>query len=275
MTPTIDHYLNQWARYKVALVVFFTMNAFSIILALVLGVNHFVVKHNLANTQLQTIANLETADQTLAKLTELQTGLQVNLLTDQKTNQKTQIINEKKYTLLILTHSLELKNLLQQLNSAQQEIQLNDDLSTLLSATENPSQFISTREQIENIKKQMLHNLKLQIESSNNSTQLLIVIGLLTLIFGLILPSMIFYLMSRGLNKIRLEIQKSAIEFIKDWGKIRDQFGNDAFKNAEFWLQIILLLGSFSGRMSSHPLAQISSEFAHLIRLELQKNKGV
>lgn len=265
MTPTIDHYLNQWARYKVALIIFFAINVFSVILALVLSVNYFALRHNFANQQLQTITNLEITDQALSQLSHIRTEIAGRKTFSVRTTE------EETHMLQLLSHTLELKNLLQQLHTGPVE----HDLTVLISTFKNQSQAHLLREQLTGIKQQLWLDLKSQIKSNDNKTRLLIVTGLLTLIFGLILPSFIIYLMSQGLNHIRIEMQNTVFDFIKNWNITRDNFGDEAFKNVEFWLQIILLIGSTGGRMSSHPVAKISSELAHIIRLELQKKNSV
>ncbi len=101
----------------------------------------------------------------------------------------------------------------------------------------------------------------------------LIATGILTLIFGIVLPMSVMALMARAINTLRHEIQGSVLDFLRNWRKTEQDYSGDApaFKNPEFWLQIALLSGQFFGQVSVNPAVQVAGEIAFTIRQELQR----
>ncbi len=108
------------------------------------------------------------------------------------------------------------------------------------------------------------------------TAQELIAIGLITLLFGIILPLVVMARITSTIRALRQEIQRSVFDFLRNWRQTEQDFAaqDGAFKNPEFWLQIALLCGQFFGQASSNPAAQMAGEIALTIRNELKKNRS-
>ncbi|MEK6555351.1 MAG: hypothetical protein AABZ31_08935 [Bdellovibrionota bacterium] len=101
---------------------------------------------------------------------------------------------------------------------------------------------------------------------------LLIIIGLFALICGLLLPLYFLRQISNQINELKSSLARSAQDITREWMHALTQFGDQPFKNIDFWLHIALLGANYLGKTSYHPSIQLISEMARLIRLELQKN---
>jgi hypothetical protein len=262
MTPKLDQFLQQWRLYKKSLIIFLTINIFSVVMALVLAVNYFGVKKNLGVDQRLIIEKIERADQAIYLVMKFARQLSFREQVHNQTDQA--------FMISIVTDWAQLTRMLEEFDN----IKISKEVSNFIWSKDTIAELKSTEEKLQAEKKYLIDELKHGTIAYDDSTRLLIAIGTITLLFGLILPNIALYFMGKTLNGLRLELQEAAMQFLKQWSETKAGFGDEAFKNVDFWMQILLLVGSQTGRLSSHPAVQIGSEFAHLIRIELQKQSN-
>lgn len=108
---------------------------------------------------------------------------------------------------------------------------------------------------------------------SKSPTQVkeLIIIGALTMTFGILLPTYIFYQMTNMAKQIRNELANAAREIAKEWMQQFEKYDQEPFRNVDFWANAVLLSAEQMGRYYNHPLAQFSGEMAGLVRTEINK----
>jgi len=259
MTPKIDQFLQQWGRYKKSLILFLSINIFSIVMALVLGVNYFSVKKDLGIKQRQLIQKVEHTDVAIGLVMRFARQLSYK---EQMRNQ-----TDQAFMIALVTDWSRLARILEEFEN----IKISKEASSFIWSKETMSELKTVEEKLQIEKQDLLDELKHGTIAYDDSTRLLIAIGAITLLFGLVLPNVVLYFMGKTLNGLRRELQDAAIQFLKQWSETKAGFGDEAFKNVDFWMQIVLLVGSQSGRFSNHPALQIGSELAHLVRIELQK----
>jgi hypothetical protein len=264
MTPNINRFFIQWKRYKTAMVCFLALNVFSVICALVLGINYFHLKKNLGRTVAHHLTQIQIADRTLTELDKVQ----LHIPSD--SHFRIQNTSDEKKILVLLA---EWQNLVASVEKILPGT-LSDESPLLWMSSENRDKISALKIALRDFKNKELIEAQSQVEAYNDTTRLFIITGSTTLVFGIILPLLVIYLMGRAINVLRLQIQNAAIEFLQSWAQTKASFGDDAFKNVDFWLQMLLLIGQASGSMSRHPAVIIASEMAYLIRIELQKKKA-
>ena len=110
-----------------------------------------------------------------------------------------------------------------------------------------------------------------QFSDSPTQVKELIIVGILTLTFGIILPSYIFYRMGRMMSHVRGELVNAAREIAKEWMQQFEKYDQEPFKNVDFWTNAVLLSAEQLGRYYSHPMAQFGGELAGLVRMEINK----
>lgn len=108
----------------------------------------------------------------------------------------------------------------------------------------------------------------------NRPLLLFVVVAAITLFFGLFLPLYFLRQIALQIQKLKTDLHRAAQDITREWMHALTQFGDQPFKNLDFWLHIILLGASYLGKTSSHPGLQLASELARLIRVELQKNSS-
>lgn len=268
MTPTLDRFLHQWAFYKRVLLVFFAINVFSVVAALVIGVNFFIFKKDMGLQQARTFEKIENIDLVVNDIIALEKQFNHN------ESRKISLTIKTRDDELVLLQTLDKWHSIKNRISQFTDLNVNTNMTVLIWSPETQSELQRLTEQLQLQKASAWQSARERMNAYNDTSKLLIITGLLTLLFGVMLPSFVTYLMGRALNHIRVELQNTALSLVKTWSETRAGFGDGAFKNVEFWLQILLLFGSYSNRISSHPAAQISSELAHLVRIELQKQNN-
>jgi hypothetical protein len=263
MMPVIDQYLNQWRFYKNAILVFLAINVFALTLSAVLAVRYFGFKKDLGVEQKQLLHKIERVDDVFAAFDDI----------------------EKSGTALAKSKGVHTtadeESVLHLIKSWDALKTLSTDLDTHLPHTEHPllfdektrENFLESRADLLHLRTQMFSELNLNLDNYHHNQIELILVGIITLLFGIILPQFILYLIGRTLNRLRLEMQNSVKDFLKSWNQTSTAFGPKPFQNVEFWLQILLLAGEQSSRLSGHPAARIAGELAFIIRQEL-RNSG-
>lgn len=261
MTPRLDRFLYQWSIYKRALLVFFAVNIFSVVLSMVLGFEYFATQKDVRQVLQATTDKMARLDQTLDLINTI--GKEGS----QKTKWELRTKEDEARLVYELSRWQDLKSTLDYLP----DVSFNREALSVVATPERQRELNSIREQLLKTKNQEWKTLQSQTERGHSKTQILIMVGLATLLFGLVLPIIIMYFMGRTLQGIRREMQSAALDFIRSWAEAKAGFGDEAFRNVEFWLQILLLLGERTSHLSSHPVVQITGEIAYLIRLELKK----
>lgn len=123
-----------------------------------------------------------------------------------------------------------------------------------------------------NIRKQEIQATVQQlISKSMKASQQAAVVGLLTFIFGIVLPLLISYFLTKTL----LEAKKSYEEMVAQWiAKYLQEWrtaGDQPFQDPFFWMNLVITTVEIFGPQSKHPAMQILSEFAPVIKREINK----
>lgn len=107
--------------------------------------------------------------------------------------------------------------------------------------------------------------------SAPDKVKQLIIVGLLTFVFGLVLPMYLFFKIGSMLNDARKELEEAARQIAREWMKQFEKYDEQAFKNVDFWMNALLLGAEQVGRYYHHPIANLGGELARLVRQEIHK----
>ena len=260
MTPVLDQQLRRWRIYKTLFVLFIAINIFSLTLSIVLGSRYFSSKGLLAEQQQKVLNEIAIAERSLRASKNLKEHFSHSRLVKLKTE------DQEKNILFVLN---ELQNMLQ----GAQKLGLSPQLEAkLVSDGKTTKKLDALRADLELSKANNYDKLQKNLKAFKSANVEIVITGLVTLVFGVFLPLLMIYLMGRAMNRVRQELFSLVQEILKDWNSAIGSFGDQPFRNVEFWLQILLLVGSHGSRLSHHPVAMVSGELAHILRLELQKN---
>jgi len=95
-------------------------------------------------------------------------------------------------------------------------------------------------------------------------------IAALALVFGLLLPMYVFYVMLKNLNSARKEFEEKLGILIATWAKKLEGDGNkDELRNPIFWLEILLLGVELFSPRGGHPATAFASDLSRTIRKHL------
>jgi hypothetical protein len=275
MTLNLDRFLRQWSFCKRCLLLFFAVNVFSVVAALVLGLNFFVFKKDLNQKQKEAFERIVQLDLAAAHVSDLLLQMDSKKdrgsITIRTREDEIELIARLEYWHQLKANLTKLAQTSE--HSPSSALHLNANLSVLVGSNETRAELTRIREELAKLKANEWHLVQERFAQHNNTARLLIWTGLLTLFFGLVLPCFAIYAMGRALNAIRVEMQNTAISIVKTWSETQASFGDGAFKNLEFWLQVLLLVGSYSSKLSAHPTLQVTGELAHIVRLELLKKQ--
>jgi hypothetical protein len=100
-----------------------------------------------------------------------------------------------------------------------------------------------------------------------------VVIGLGTLLFGILVPVYIIGKISAVMEDMRIEVEKGAARLIAGWME-NYQASDDALRDPHFWLNITLILVEVFGPQIRHPVGKIIADFAPLMKSEIAKPNG-
>lgn len=263
MAPTLDRYLNQWRFYRRSLMVFLALNIFSVVVALLLAAKYFGSQKNFGEKQRELYSQITSAEESLKDLRKIQATLKGRTRLEVKTLQDEKLI-------------LDSLSAWQKIREKATVLKLDwpKDFSPLIDTSENRTLLAEMTVQLEECQALRLKALAVSLGKYESNVRQLILAGLMTLMFGFIFPSLFIYLIGRALNRVRVEMQKAALEFIRGFNENRSAYGADAFKNVEFWLQILLLMSEQARYLSGHPVALMTSEISYVIRQELKKSQN-
>ncbi len=91
------------------------------------------------------------------------------------------------------------------------------------------------------------------------------------IIFGVILPYLIAKKIQHRLEELKKEVEIQIQNWVKTWIKELNFYGQDAYKNPDFWLKIGLLAVEQAAQYTSHPGVYMGAEMARIVRMELDK----
>jgi hypothetical protein len=105
-------------------------------------------------------------------------------------------------------------------------------------------------------------------------TRAVIWLAAITLIFGVAIPMIAIALILKALRVAQRTLTTAAKEIVQDWSTALNRYGEEPFKNAQFWVEAVLILTEQFGSQSRHPAAVLGAELSHLVRHELHKSKS-
>lgn len=245
---TLDSLTSKWRLYRNTLVACFFINVLVVITGMCLAVDHWHTAFKSTESQDRLFTRLESAD-------KIETAIQ-------------NLKSLKKDAVSDFVNWSEIKIQLTSLQAAPLPLEA-------MSTTEAKSVYLSGLEtEIRSLKSVWMKEWRRAQSRDTNVVRLIIVVSLLSLTFGLLLPLYCFARISRILVRTKDDLQKAAQNIVAEWLKAAHRFGEDPFRNIEFWLHIVLIAAAYVGESSRHPAAQIAGELAHLVRRELKK-KGI
>ena len=258
---TLSRTFAKWRFYKRAFIFFVCVNVFSVATSMVLAVKYFGFQHDYGAQQVAEIHRVAKIDAGLGQLQAFILELQTHTALDIRSTE------DEKHILQLLEAWSRIKNYAQEIHATTLPV----DFSPLINTPENAASLRQIATEFQTIKAATYNALEQRLTTYRSNMRELLVIGFITLLFGLILPLLCLYLLGRALNGIRREMQAAALRVVGEWSETRLQFGEGAFRNMEFWLKMLCLAGEQTRHLSYHPAAQVVSEFAFLIRHELAK----
>jgi hypothetical protein len=259
MTPHLDRYLQRLRFYKRAFVFFAVVNAFSLSASLVVGFRYFAFKRSAVTAQQALLDKASEADRAVDILNHLHHDLATKHLNLKSRSDELEV-------LAILDRWQTARQLVQHLG-----VTVPDSLRLLGEDSSSNSALELLLSRLTEMKAATFNELHENLASFSGVQKELVLTGLLTLIFGFLLPTAIMVYAGRAINALRKEMQSAIVEFLRSWKDATSAHGPGAFKDPDFWLKILLLVGQYSGQMSSHPVAQIAGEIAFVVRQELQR----
>lgn len=244
---TIDGLTSKWRFYRNTLVACFFINVLVVITGMCLAVDHWHTALKGSGSQEQLFSRLESAD-------KLEVAVQ-NLKSPSKKDATSEFLNWS-----------EIKIQLMEIGAPALPLEV-------MNSSEARAAYLAGLETDIRSKKMTWMKEWRQTQSRDaHVVRLIIIISALSLIFGLLLPLYCFHRISRILVRTKDDLQKAAQNIVAEWLKAAHRFGEDPFRNIEFWLHIVLIAAAYIGESSRHPAAQVAAELAHLVRRELKKN---
>jgi hypothetical protein len=256
----IDRYNGLWRKwqlYKKLLIGFFVLNVFCVVSGFVLSFNYWGFKQSLREQHQVELTKLSASADLERQIAELENDVVIS-------SDRASIFKEatewQKLQNHLVASGLGEKFLIEPKAVA--------DRKTALAFLRDIKQSLAGE------RKAAFDKLSNMVESYSDTTWELVSIGILTLLFGLIIPGFIIWQLTRLLKRTTDELRQSAREIAREWIAQNEKFGGEGFKNIEFWVEIALLGAQIAGRSAGHPVAQMTGELALLIRQELEKSRS-
>jgi hypothetical protein len=100
-------------------------------------------------------------------------------------------------------------------------------------------------------------------------------VGLGTLVCGIILPYTILNHMAHIAHEYRIQTERVVAHWVSGWMQNYETVQNteDPLRSPQFWINMGLLTMEVFGEQSRHPVARAFSEFAPLLKLELERRR--
>ena len=110
-----------------------------------------------------------------------------------------------------------------------------------------------------------------KLDQFDNTTEVTIVFGFLTLLFGLILPSALLFVLSLAIRRTQKVVEKQVARSFVSFVHAQTRYGEEAFKSPRFWAEVLLILAEGVDEYWSTPLTRILSHLAPILRSEVSK----
>lgn len=94
-------------------------------------------------------------------------------------------------------------------------------------------------------------------------------IGVLSLIFGVVLPSVVFYILTQLVKNMKTEAEQNVSNWIQSWHHEQSKH-SEPFKNPIFWSKIALISVEQFSPMFNHPISIYASKVSHEILNEMK-----
>ncbi|HEX4925065.1 MAG TPA: hypothetical protein VFV50_13315 [Bdellovibrionales bacterium] len=99
------------------------------------------------------------------------------------------------------------------------------------------------------------------------------IIAVCTLVFGIIMPLVLFKYLSNEVAVARVKVEEKVSHWIVQWFETHAKHGEKPLQDPAFWLSIILLTVESFAPQSRHPIAQFLGEFAPTLRREIETRR--
>ena len=110
-------------------------------------------------------------------------------------------------------------------------------------------------------------------EKMRDLTLQLIYLGVFTLIFGILIPFLLFRRLIQEVAQAKHKVEEKLSHWIAHWFQTHKAHGEKSFQDPVFWLQILLLTVEVFAPQSKNPIAGFLLEFAPILRKELGSEK--
>lgn len=125
-------------------------------------------------------------------------------------------------------------------------------------------------DKIKNIKQQTYSEISKSLTTQTKERRLILLISALTVIFGILLPLILSWFLTKAISRAQSMLIQASREFVKDWRLAIEKGGPEPFKNQQFWIEALLILSHHLGEQIDHPLFKIGGDLAGLVQSELK-----
>ena len=121
-------------------------------------------------------------------------------------------------------------------------------------------------------------NIRAAIEKTRDASIQLIIAGLMTIIFGFLLPIYFFYRLVHALIAAKQtyeeKMAKWLVEYLNGYKRYGEKADGKPFQDPLFWLHLVMISVEIFGPRSHHPIIRMVSELAPLVKQEIEKSSG-
>lgn|GEM_PF-4036977 len=125
------------------------------------------------------------------------------------------------------------------------------------------------------LESQIREKLEPSVRQVGTSINQLLLIALLTLVFGVALPTFIFHHLSLTVAKLRVDAEKKFVKWMNWWlktyGKEKFNAKNPFYQKPHFWMNMFLMFIETMAPQSRNPMVGFFGELAPVLRAELSK----
>ncbi|MGE3974101.1 MAG: hypothetical protein AB7F59_06200 [Bdellovibrionales bacterium] len=113
--------------------------------------------------------------------------------------------------------------------------------------------------------------VKSLISLSTKTSSQAAIVGFFTLVFGIILPLLISFWLTRSMLQAKRDYEAMVAQWITSYLQGWQTAGDKPFQDPFFWMNLVIATVEIFGPQSKHPAMQILSEFAPVIKREINK----
>lgn len=259
MTSSAERLWRKWYLYRNLLVGFFVLNVFCVVSGFVLSFNYWGFKQSLRDQHRTELEKLSATADLERQVAELE-----NLLYNGPKLERAALFRE----------ATEWQKLQSYLHASGLSNKFPFSEATVATPKSGLAYLKDIKTNLADERKKAFNKVSEMVESYSDTTREIIIIGALTLLFGLVIPGFIVWRLTRLLKRTTEQLRQTAREIADEWLRQNDKFGADGFKTVEFWVEMALLATQFTGRAANHPMAQLAGELAGLVRQEIEKSRA-